>query len=140
MIVNLINLELVLKADSYYCKCSYLCFFRPAPLISYTLDVSLAFTTHVYRASAMSTHFAFVTLLTSDSYLPGALAISGALKDVHQSQSQVQYDTVCVVTPETLDVSTIKLLRKAYDVVIGVEVIDQPDPAGLSLLGESSLR
>lgn len=92
----------------------------------------------------MSTHFAFVTLLTSDSYLPGALAISGALKDVHQHQlepqSQVKYDTVCIVTPETLDISTVKLLRKAYDVVVGVEVIDQQDSAGLSLLGESSLR
>ncbi|KAJ8597617.1 nucleotide-diphospho-sugar transferase [Rhizopogon salebrosus TDB-379] len=89
----------------------------------------------------MSAHFAFVTLLTSDSYLPGVLAISGALKDVHQvePQSQVTYDTVCLVTPETLDVSTIKLLRKAYDIVIGVEVIDQSDPAGLSLLGRPDL-
>jgi len=96
----------------------------------------------LYGVAAMSTHFAFVTLLTSDSYLPGALAISGALKDVHQlePQSQLKYDTVCIVTPETLDITTIKLLRKAYDVVVGVEVIDQQDSAGLSLLGESSLR
>nr|BDD37072.1 putative glycogenin [Rhizopogon roseolus] len=89
----------------------------------------------------MSTHFAFVTLLTSDSYLPGALAISGALKDVHQlePQSQLKYDTVCIVTPETLDITTIKLLRRAYDVVIGVEVIDQQDSSGLSLLGRPDL-
>ncbi|OAX43045.1 hypothetical protein K503DRAFT_766244 [Rhizopogon vinicolor AM-OR11-026] len=87
----------------------------------------------------MSAHFAFVTLLTSDSYLPGALAVSGALKDVHQPQSHIKYDTVCIVTPETLDVSTIKFLRKAYDIVIGVEVIDQPDAAGLSLLGRPDL-
>ncbi|KAG0707495.1 glycosyltransferase family 8 protein [Suillus ampliporus] len=88
----------------------------------------------------MYTHFAFVTLITSDSYLPGALAISGALKDVHQTQPHaVKYDTVCIVTPETLDITTIKLLRKAYDIVIGVEVIDQSDPAGLSLLGRPDL-
>ncbi|KAG1754855.1 glycosyltransferase family 8 protein [Suillus paluster] len=88
----------------------------------------------------MYTHFAFVTLVTSDSYLPGALVISGALKDVHQTQPyEVEYDTVCMVTPETLDITTIKLLRKAYDIVIGVEVIDQSDPAGLSLLGRPDL-
>ncbi|KIK94755.1 glycosyltransferase family 8 protein [Paxillus rubicundulus Ve08.2h10] len=90
----------------------------------------------------MSTRYAFVTLLTSDLYLPGALAIAGALKDVHQTQSsdqQVKYDTVCMVTPETLDVTTIRLLRKAFDVVIGVEVIVQPDVESLALLGRPDL-
>lgn len=88
----------------------------------------------------MSIHFAFVTLVTSDSYLPGALAISGALKDVHQTEPhEVTYDTVCMVTPETLDITTIKLLRKTYDVVIGVEVIGQSDPTGLNLLGRPDL-
>ncbi|KAG2076870.1 hypothetical protein BDR04DRAFT_1089137 [Suillus decipiens] len=88
----------------------------------------------------MSIHFAFVTLVTSDSYLPGALAISGALKDVHQTEPhEVEYDTVCIVTPETLDITTIKLLRKTYDVVIGVEVIGQSDPTGLNLLGRPDL-
>lgn len=87
----------------------------------------------------MSIHFAFVTLVTSDSYLPGALAISGALKDVHQTEPhQVKYDTVCLVTPETLDITTIKLLRKTYDIVIGVEVIGQSDPTGLNLLAEGT--
>ncbi|KAG2350820.1 nucleotide-diphospho-sugar transferase [Suillus weaverae] len=89
----------------------------------------------------MSIHFAFVTLVTSDSYLPGALAISGALKDVHQTEPhEVKYDTVCMVTPETLDITTIKLLRKTYDIVIGVEVIDQSDLTGLNLLGRPDLN
>ncbi|KAF9225436.1 nucleotide-diphospho-sugar transferase [Gyrodon lividus] len=90
----------------------------------------------------MSVRYAFVTLLTSDSYLPGALAIAGALKDVHHSQpsdQQVKYETVCMVTPETLNVTTIRLLRKAFDVVIGVEVIVQPDVEGLALLGRPDL-
>ncbi|KIJ22098.1 glycosyltransferase family 8 protein [Paxillus involutus ATCC 200175] len=90
----------------------------------------------------MSARYAFVTLLTSDSYLPGALAIAGALKDVHQTQpsdQQVKFDTVCMVTPETLDVTTIRLLRKAFDVVIGVEVIVQPDVEALALLGRPDL-
>lgn len=88
---------------------------------------------------AMSIHFAFVTLVTSDSYLPGALAISGALKDVQTEPREVEYDTVCMVTPETLDITTIKLLRRTYDIVIGVEVIGQSDPTGLNLLGRPDL-
>ncbi|KAG2044464.1 hypothetical protein BDR03DRAFT_1004775 [Suillus americanus] len=88
----------------------------------------------------MSIHFAFVTLVTSDSYLPGALAISGALKDVHQTEPhEVKHDTVCIVTPEILDITTIKLLRKTYDIVIGVEVIGQSDPTGLNLMGRPDL-
>jgi hypothetical protein len=41
-----------------------------------------------------------------------------------------------LVTPETVDVSSIKLLRGAFDVVIGVEVIDDEDRKRLELLGE----
>jgi hypothetical protein len=87
----------------------------------------------------MANPFAFVTLLTSDSYLPGALALVGALKDVHPStpvHPEVDFQTVCLVTPETVDVTTIKLLRRAFDVVIGVELIGQEDEKGLKLLGE----
>lgn len=87
----------------------------------------------------MPARYAFVTLLTSDSYLPGALALAGALEDVHQSlppDQQVIYETVCLATPHTLDVTTIKLLRRAFNVVIGVEVIVQPDAQRLALLGE----
>jgi glycogenin glucosyltransferase len=87
----------------------------------------------------MAASFAFVTLLTSDSYLPGALALVGALKDVHPSPPiypEVDFETVCLVTPESVDVTTIKLLRKAFDVVVGVELIGQKDKNGLALLGE----
>lgn len=87
----------------------------------------------------MSPPFAFVSLLTSDSYLPGALALAAALKDVHPSppiHPEVEFDTVCLVTPESVDVTTIKLLRRAFGVVIGVEIIAQEDEKGLNLLGE----
>lgn len=90
----------------------------------------------------MSPPFAFVTLLTSGSYLPGALTLAGALKDVHRDlppDQQLQYDTVCVVTPETLDVSALRLLRRAFDIVIGVEVLAHPDDQKLSLLGRPDL-
>lgn len=86
--------------------------------------------------------YAFVTLVSSDYYLPGALTLAAALKDVHTSPPvapEVDFELVCLVTPETVDVSTIKLLRKAYHKVIGVEVIVQNDSRGLDLLGECDL-
>ncbi|KAI5982723.1 glycosyltransferase family 8 protein [Pisolithus albus] len=86
--------------------------------------------------------FAFVTLLTSDSYLPGALTLAGALKDVHRDlppDQQLQYDTICMVTPETLDVSTPRLLRRAFDIVVGVEVLTHSDDRKLNLLGRPDL-
>lgn len=89
----------------------------------------------------MATPFAFVTLVTSDYYLPGSLAVAAALKDLHPSPAQppeVDFQTVCLVTPETVDVSTIRLLRKAFDLVIGVEIIEQRDDKGLQLLGKYS--
>ncbi|KAJ7170067.1 glycosyltransferase family 8 protein [Mycena filopes] len=87
--------------------------------------------------------FAFVTLLTSDAYLPGALALAGALKDVHPAPAvapEVDFQTVCLVTPESVDVAAIKHLRRAFDVVVGVEIIAQEDDKGLKLLGRLDLN
>jgi hypothetical protein len=87
----------------------------------------------------MADPYAFVTLVSSDSYLPGALTLAAALKDIHPSPPvppEVDFQTVCLVTPEIVDVSTIKHLRKAFNLVIGVEVIDQNDEKGLKLLGQ----
>ena len=87
----------------------------------------------------MATPYAFVTLVTSDFYLPGALALAAALKDLHPSPPtppEVEFQTVCLVTPETVDVATIKLLRRAFHLVIGVEIIEQEDDKKLRLLGE----
>lgn len=89
----------------------------------------------------MDTPYAFVTLVTSDHYLPGALAVAAALKEIHLSPPtppEVSFQTLCLVTPESVDVSSIKLLRRAFDIVIGVEIIEQADSKGLQLLGEYS--
>lgn len=91
-------------------------------------------------AAAMS-RFAFATLVTSDHYLPGALAVAAALKDIHPTppaDPQVPFQTVCIVTPEAVDVKTIKALRRAFDLVVGVEIIQEQNEANLKLLGESS--
>ncbi|KAI9065910.1 glycosyltransferase family 8 protein [Trametes sanguinea] len=90
----------------------------------------------------MDAPYAFTTLVTSDHYLPGALAVAAALKELHPSSPtppEVPFQTVCLVTPETVDVSSIKLLRRAFDVVIGVEIIEQEDRKGLQLLGRLDL-
>ncbi|THH19054.1 hypothetical protein EW146_g2031 [Bondarzewia mesenterica] len=87
----------------------------------------------------MATPYAFVTLLTSDSYLPGALTLVAALRDLHASPPippEVDFQTVCLVTPETVDVSSIKLLRRAFNVVVGVEIIEENNARGLQLLGK----
>ncbi|KAH8099255.1 glycosyltransferase family 8 protein [Cristinia sonorae] len=91
----------------------------------------------------MATPYAFVTLVSSDSYLPGALALVAALKELHPtppSPPEVVFQTVCLVTPETVDVSSIKLLRKNFDLVVGVEIIEQLDVKGLQLLGRLDLN
>lgn len=86
--------------------------------------------------------FAFVTLLTTDSYLPGALTLAAAIRDVHAQSpvaNQIPFETVCLVTPETVDVKSIKALRKIFDVVVGVEVLEfESNQRGLSLLGAYS--
>ena len=89
----------------------------------------------------MATRYAFVTLITSDSYLPGALTLAAALRDIHPTpaaEPEVDFQTLCLVTPETVDVSSIKLLRGAFDTVTGVEIIEDEDRKGLELLGECS--
>ncbi|KAL5533906.1 hypothetical protein ACEPAG_366 [Sanghuangporus baumii] len=91
----------------------------------------------------MSARYAFVTLVTSDSYLPGALAVAAALKEVHPSppvDPEVPFQTLCIVTPETVDVKTVKLLRRAFDLVVGVEVIDGRFKPELHLLGRPDLH
>ena len=84
--------------------------------------------------------YAFATLITSDSYLPGALAVVAALREVHPkppTDPEVPFKTVCIVTPETVDINTIRHLRKAFDIVYGVEVIQEETASELELLGES---
>lgn len=83
---------------------------------------------------------AFVTLLTTSSYLPGALVLLHALHALHPAPRDFQI--IALVTPETVDAKTIGELRKAgYDLVIGVEPIGsgKPGQESLDLMGESGI-
>ncbi|KAF8585835.1 glycosyltransferase family 8 protein, partial [Ramaria rubella] len=93
--------------------------------------------------------FAFVTLVTSDNYLPGALVVAAALRDLHPASAFIgshkevhasEFHIVCLVTPETVTVETLKLLRRAFDVVMGVELIRGDTEEALALLGRPDLR
>jgi glycogenin glucosyltransferase len=83
---------------------------------------------------------AFVTLLTTDSYLPGALVLLHSLLELHPAPRD--FKIVALVTPETVDAKSIGELRKAgYDLVFGVEPIGsgKPGQQGLDLMGMSSI-
>lgn len=85
--------------------------------------------------------FAFVTLLTSDSYLPGVLTTLKSLQDAqHSITNQESYETVCLVTPSTVGQNSIKALEKSFDRVIGVETITTTSWSELKLLGKLSIR
>ncbi|OWZ54906.1 glycogenin glucosyltransferase [Cryptococcus neoformans 125.91] len=89
----------------------------------------------------MSLPNAFVTLLTTSSYLPGALVLLHALHDLHPAPRDFQI--VALVTPETVDAATIGELRRAgYDLVIGVEPIGsgKAGQVGLELMGRPDLN
>ncbi|KAK8844565.1 hypothetical protein IAR55_006412 [Kwoniella newhampshirensis] len=84
---------------------------------------------------------AFVTLLTTSSYLPGALVLLHSLHELHPVPRD--FKIVCLVTPETVDARTIGELREAgYDLVIGVEPIGsgRAGQQGLNLMGRPDLN
>jgi hypothetical protein len=69
---------------------------------------------------------------------PGALVLAASLRSLHpKSSSPIPYKLVCLVTPETVDAGTIGKLREAWDLVVGVEVLEHENQSdGLKLLGE----
>ncbi|PWN48080.1 hypothetical protein IE53DRAFT_370917 [Violaceomyces palustris] len=71
---------------------------------------------------------AFVTLLTSDHYLPGALVLAHSIRQAHRGRPDAEskpFHIVALVTPQTLSVQSIKALSRSgvFDWVIGVEQI-----------------
>ncbi|KAM0788719.1 hypothetical protein ACM66B_002812 [Microbotryomycetes sp. NB124-2] len=85
-----------------------------------------------------SERHAVVHLLTSDSYLPGVLVSHASLLDIEGGLTK-QFDTVCIVTPETVSQRAIKALQNTFDRVIGVQQIESDSWANLDLLGRRDL-
>ena len=67
--------------------------------------------------------YAFASLLTSDAYLPGALVLAHSLRATQPSETPNgdKWQLVCLCTPATLRIQSIKALRHVYDVVVAVE-------------------
>lgn len=97
-------------------------------------------------AGGSTQRFAFVTLVTTDSYLPGALVLAHSLRQAHstankpagtltpadlanlgtaglsnRTSSDKKADLVCLVTPATVSVRTVKTLVRYFDKIVGVE-------------------
>jgi glycogenin glucosyltransferase len=82
---------------------------------------------------------AFATLLTTDSYLPGALAALSSLLDAEGKTKAGLFQTVCLVTPTTVSGETIRTVRRAFDLTIAVDEIRSISLKELNLLGGFSL-
>ncbi|KAJ1992487.1 glycogenin glucosyltransferase [Coemansia spiralis] len=79
--------------------------------------------------------FAYVTLVTSDSYVDGALVLLHSLR-----RTLTSYSIVCLVTPLTLSESSLQRLHQHFDGVIETGVRQSTDDHGLALLGRPDLR
>ncbi|KAJ3227417.1 hypothetical protein HK099_002168 [Clydaea vesicula] len=76
----------------------------------------------------------FITLLTSDSYLNGALTLCHSLR-----RSGTKYKKVVLYTPETLSNYSITILYASFDLVIPVPLFRSVDKENLALLGREEL-
>jgi glycogenin glucosyltransferase len=93
-----------------------------------------------------TSRYAFVTLLTTDAYLPGALVLAHSLRRAHSLTHnpvgtltpadinnlgpaglsahvdvEPKVELVCLVTPATVSVKSVNALLRAFDKVVGVE-------------------
>ncbi|GAA96185.1 glycosyltransferase family 8 protein [Mixia osmundae IAM 14324] len=82
---------------------------------------------------------AFVTFLSSDAYLAGALVTLQSLKEAEGKIPAVDYETVCLVVAEKLRYETIQALQAAFDYVLSVEEIQTKNWSELDLLGRPEL-
>lgn len=78
--------------------------------------------------------FAFVWLLTNDSYLPGVITSLRSLLDLEPDRT---FTTVCLISPQVSHDST-QALGKCFDSILLVEEIRTKNLAELDLLGKFS--
>ncbi|KAI9006193.1 nucleotide-diphospho-sugar transferase [Gaertneriomyces semiglobifer] len=77
---------------------------------------------------------AFVTLLTSESYLPGALVLAASLR-----ATCTRRQLLCLVSENTLSQGVLDALDEAFDRVIPVPLIRSSSHQNLALLGRPEL-
>ncbi|KAI8609288.1 nucleotide-diphospho-sugar transferase [Chytriomyces sp. MP71] len=83
--------------------------------------------------------YAFVTLVTSDSYVSGAITLAHSIRDVHQSL----YQTIVMVSPTGVSTEGLASLYRAFHKVVYVPILKSGSASGdvqnLELLGRSEL-
>ncbi|KAK9374290.1 nucleotide-diphospho-sugar transferase [Lipomyces chichibuensis] len=77
---------------------------------------------------------AYLTLLLTDTYLPGVLALAKALRS-----SGTVHTLAILIVPDALSPSTVAAVEVAYDDVIRVPAIANPAPGNLFALGRLDL-
>lgn len=77
---------------------------------------------------------AFVTLVFTDEYVPGALVLAHALR-----HHRTSYPVVCLYVPEKLGRPAIQLLESTFDTLHPVPELSSNDTASLALLGRPEL-
>ncbi|KAI9088836.1 nucleotide-diphospho-sugar transferase [Phlyctochytrium arcticum] len=77
---------------------------------------------------------AYVTLLTSDSYLPGVLVLAASLRS-----SLTRIPLICMVPTNALSDYALGAVRQAFDRVVDVSMFRSESHANLQLLGRSDL-
>lgn len=78
--------------------------------------------------------FAYVTLLTSEDYLPGALVLAASLK-----QSGSIHEKIVLIPENTLSPHATNLLTKWFDQLIYIPIIRSQDTENLRILGRPEL-
>ncbi|KAJ2812642.1 glycogenin glucosyltransferase, partial [Coemansia furcata] len=87
------------------------------------------------EAAEASPRFAYATLVTTDSYVDGALVLLHSLR-----RTLTPYSIVCLATPLSLSEHSLQRLRSHFDGVIEAELRLSTDDANLDLLGRPDLR
>ncbi|KAK5018220.1 glycogenin glucosyltransferase [Cryomyces antarcticus] len=76
----------------------------------------------------------YVTLVMSDSYLPGAAVLAHSLRDACTKKK-----LAVMITLDSLAATTITELKSLYDYVIPVDRVGNPNPSNLYLMGRPDL-
>ncbi|KAJ2491654.1 glycogenin glucosyltransferase [Coemansia sp. RSA 2050] len=87
------------------------------------------------EAVEASPRFAYATLVTTDSYVDGALVLLHSLR-----RTLTPYSIVCLATPSSLGEHSLQRLRAHFDGVIEAELRLSADDDNLDLLGRPDLR
>ncbi|KAJ2570986.1 glycogenin glucosyltransferase [Coemansia sp. RSA 1813] len=76
----------------------------------------------------------YATLLTTDTYLHGALTLAASLRE-----TGTQNEIVCLVADSQLSRPALERLETMFDRIISIPMLDTNDVANLSLLGRPDL-